>query len=287
MPTAAGPRARAERTRLALARVAAARMRRRAAHTPLPGVARKAQPAEAHRRLAALRAERRSRVADRRRSPDQRWRRTGSCLRANRSAREPVQNRDQQGAGSRPELAAAQARHRQVDGGRRGGPATVARRPEDRNAVGRAQARRAESPTRRPGEAALVAPRRAEARRTQAGELPQRPKDYRKIGKTCWWAGSTRRTACTRSCEKLPSSSCAPLTCAAKRREHTRFPRHYAVKGESEVFRHRAGHFGRDEGPRAAKLAEIRPATRGLRQPGVQRSFSSWMRAALPVRSRK
>ena len=56
----------------------------------------------------------------------------------------------------------------------------------------------------------------------QAAQLP-RPRGCRKTGKTCCRAGSRRRTAYTRSCEKLPSSSYAAPTCTAKRREHTRF----------------------------------------------------------------
>ena len=88
----------------------------------------------------------------------------------------------------------------------------------------RTQVEQAAAPgaTKRP-EAGVAAAAEREARRDQEGELPRRPTGYRRTDKTCWWAGSTRRTACTRSCEKLPSSGCAALTCATKRREHTRF----------------------------------------------------------------
>jgi hypothetical protein len=59
-----------------------------------------------------------------------------------------------------------------------------------------------------------------------------RPMDCRKTGKTCWWAGSRRRTACTRSCEKLPSSSYGALTCASLAPGSIPvLPRHYAAKG--------------------------------------------------------
>ena len=56
-----------------------------------------------------------------------------------------------------------------------------------------------------------------EGRREQAAAL-LRPMDCRKTDRICWWAGSRRRTACTRSCEKLPSSSYAALAYASLHR---------------------------------------------------------------------
>jgi hypothetical protein len=88
-----------------------------------------------------------------------------------------------------------------------------------RHTVGARAAVAAALPTR----AQVVLGPRVEAPRRREQELPPRPTDCRTTGKTCWWAGSRRRTAYTRSCEKLPSSSCAALKYAAGRAEHTRF----------------------------------------------------------------
>ena len=51
-----------------------------------------------------------------------------------------------------------------------------------------------------PSSQRVAAQERAGEHRTPVGQLPW-PTGSRRTGKTCWWAGSRRRTACTRSCE--------------------------------------------------------------------------------------
>jgi X-X-X-Leu-X-X-Gly heptad repeat protein len=174
------------------------------------------------RRRAGLAAARRNRVAGHR--PWARpWLRMDSCLRVSRSARDqpgvPGQSHpDRRGAGcSKP----AQAAERSRDSGEL---EAVARLAIARAVAARRTAAEPAATVPKPARVgAAAAAARGEARRDREGALPRRPKGCRRTGKTCWWAGSRRRTACTRSCEKLPSSSYAPLTCVAKRREHTCF----------------------------------------------------------------
>ena len=142
--------------------------------------------------------------------------RTDSCPRANRSGRDPPlarekSHRAQRGAGcSNPDQVGGRSREAPDRGLAEGA------------AAARAAARRSAGWGAPPARA-LPTRERAGAAAAREGELPRRLTGCRKTGKTCWWAGSRRRTACTRSCEKLPSSSDASLTCVGTRREHTRF----------------------------------------------------------------
>ena len=146
---------------------------------------------------------------------------TDSCLRVSRSARDRREvrgqnHRDRQGVGCSTQALAVVRSRLGTD------PLAAARRQGMR--VLRKWAERellaAAAPKR---ERAALAEAEREQRPEREGELPRRLTGCRRTDKICWWAGSRRRTACTRSCEKLPSSSYAALTCAAKRGEHTRF----------------------------------------------------------------
>ena len=105
--------------------------------------------------------------------------------------------------------------------------------------VARAVARTAEDPAARAverpkpeeGRAAEAGPRaRVAERRMRAGALPRRA-GCRKTGKTCWWADSTRHTACTRSCENSQARAMPAHFTRPSAGEHTRFTALYAVKG--------------------------------------------------------
>lgn len=201
-----------------------------AAHTVQRAAARKARVA--NRMLGAGRTPREAQgpVAEARRNrrvlrrSATRWLRMDSCLLVNQSARDQP---------SWPKRACS--RPREVDYcSRQARGAELVRRIAKEAARGAALRTVA-------GPLAVVRPRQAregaveaerEGRHEPAQAEPLRPMDCRKTGKTCWWAGSRRRTACTRSCEKLPSSSYGALTCASLAPGSIPvLPRHYAAKG--------------------------------------------------------
>lgn len=216
------------RQRRAAGRTPAARRRARRA------VARK----RARRAAARKRAARRSRGARRgaRRRPSReprssavsrrtrqrpRWakrsRQTDSCLLGIQSARDPIQRRAQSCSPQRAAgCCSTQARAVEHCQNRRhlGSARRAVQEAVPRMVVGRL-VQEAVHPTQAQVVAVAVVERGE--RRAQAAAL-LRPMDCRKTDKTCWWAGSTRRTACTRSCEKLPSSSYAALACASLHR---------------------------------------------------------------------
>jgi len=231
------------------------------------------------------------------------WHRTDSCLRVRRSGR-AQQLRPRQSHrhprwvdwGARAERAAEHSRGR-LD---RAAVARVAARAARHIAVRRgllaARARR---------ERVGVAEAAREGRRVRQGELPRRPMGCRRTGKTCWWAGSMRRTACTRSCEKLPrlelwrahlrdqASGAYPFYCIITQLMGIL---HAPTAGAAKACPVR----GRSHEPDQQNGAEplIQPRGRACKTSAMnkaatagdqraQRSFSSWMRAALPVKSRK
>jgi len=211
----------------ALGRPPGAAAHMQAAHTERERAARRSPAVVRNRQAVPPVTARQSQAAGRRVRSAKPWRRTDSCPRASQSGRDQPRELEQNPlhrlAGEVPRPA--------VPGVERS-PARVVRAvaanahaPADRRIAAEGARQVAELP--KPAQAVLAGRVARLARagdcRSRAGELPQRPKGCRKTGKTCWWAGSTRRTAYTRSCEKLPSSSCAPHTCAAKRRQHTRF----------------------------------------------------------------
>jgi len=199
-----------------------------AAHTERERAARRSPAVARNRQAVTPVTAPQSQAAGRRLRSAKPWRRTDSCLRASQSGRDQPRELAQSPLGR---LAGVNPRPARLGVVRSPAPVdraavAKARGLEDRRTVA-GEAREAgvlPKPVRAApaGERVVRLAQRGDCR-SRAGELPQRPKGCRKKGKTCWWAGSTRRTAYTRSCEKLPSSSCAPHTCAAKRRQHTRF----------------------------------------------------------------
>jgi len=127
-------------------------------------------------------------------------------------------------------VAGAAARRRPVEG--------AAANPRARRRT-QAEPGAAAAVPKRP-EAGVAAAAERAARRGQEGELPRRPMGYRRTDKTCWWAGSTRRTACTRSCEKLPSSAVPRSRARPSAASIPALPHHYAVKGGKRVQTHGA-----------------------------------------------
>src|SRR5882724_9651076 len=126
-----------------------------------------------------------------------------SCPRACRSERDPQRvQRSQLGLAGRGSKRAAAERRKQ-------GPRAVVVATAEPRAVGRTAAGQAPVAVPMPVPAAAQPPEvaareRAGERRRPAEELPRRPAECRNTSRICWWAGSSRRTACTRSCEKLP-----------------------------------------------------------------------------------
>ncbi len=204
-PTARGPWAAARRLARAAMHTAAGRAeaRRRgpvAAHTAAarPAAARRLAQVAAHTAAARPAADRRHRGAGERRlepreSPDPLWHRMDSCPPARRSALGPRRrprclDRPEAGARSKPA-----GRGLRNQGGQRAARAAPvgARTEAERAAVPRL----ARVAVRGLGAGA----RPAEHRPVEA--LPRRPMGSRKRGRICWRAGSSRRTACTHSCE--------------------------------------------------------------------------------------
>src|SRR6185369_4415829 len=159
-----------------------------------------------------------------------RSRQRDSCPRGSQSARGRPRARPQTRWHQR-EADCCSMRAREVEPDRKGLDRAAAKLEARAAAPRRAAGQLAEGHPR-PARAGAVAAAEREGRHEQAEAQLLLPTDCRKTGKTCWWAGSRRRTACTRSCEKLPSSSYGALTCASL--APGSIPvllRHYAVKG--------------------------------------------------------
>jgi len=191
--------------------VAVHRLAQAVAHRPAQAAARRPVLVAAHRlapeaaRTEAARAAGHTRLAEPaantpaalRQNPGRPWRRMDSYPRASQSERDP-----QQVPRSRLDLEDRDSKQVAAERRKQGAGAAVVATAE--LAVARTAAGRAPVVVPKQAPAALE---RAGERRKPAEELPRRPADCRKTGRICWWAGSSRRTACTRSCEKLPSSS--------------------------------------------------------------------------------
>lgn len=195
--------------------------RMREAHTALRAARRTARavsctraedhkPRAERRQVAALRS-----LEDHQRSA-KRWHQTDSCPPVSQSVRDRPKMYQPEEAG-RCSTRAPGGEHDP-----RGRDRAAAKREERRAVLRTAVELLAEARPKRTPEGAVAAEQEGRCEQAEAQLL--RPMDCRKTGKTCWWAGSRRRTACTRSCKKLPSSSYGRADlrepCV---REHTRF----------------------------------------------------------------
>lgn len=209
------------------ARNRAARRPRAAGRDSPPGVDRSwpAERAGAHRTRAGAR---------RPRNPARPWLRMDSCPRETQSGPARARtHRDQAGARARQRAGARPADHTQAPA-QEVPPAARAEQGAGRTQLGRELPAEAH-PMRAP---AAVAGAPGE-RRMRAGGLPRRA-DCRRTGKTCWWAGSTRRTACTRSCENsraraVPRTRARPSAASIPVLPHTT-----QLKAGGSVRKHRA-----------------------------------------------
>ncbi len=241
--TTAAALAEADTRRVRAAAHRQAELRMQAEHTAPVAVAHKARPVAAHRaralgrsppvadhrpRAELLAAALRSPLVDRRTLAKQ-WRQTGSCLPASRSERDQPEAR---GRSHQDLLAERPKRVREVARS----PAPAARAVAANCPAPVARRRAAEPlpvaalPRRERAEVAAAAAARVE-HHDQARELLRRLTGCRRTSKICWWAGSRRRTACTRSCENsraraVPRSLARPSVGSIPVLLH-----HYAVKG--------------------------------------------------------
>jgi len=184
----------AGRTGAAHTRPPAAALRTALAASCMPAVGHTRQ-AERPRAAARRNPEARLQLA-------KRWHRTDSCPLGSQTAR----GRPPQGRSHQREVDCCSTRGRGVERAPKGPDRAAAKRAAQAAARRTAAGLLAEGRPRRTLEGAVAAAER-EGRHEQAEAQRLRPTDCRRTGKTCWWAGSRRRTACTRSCEKLPSSS--------------------------------------------------------------------------------
>ena len=184
-------------------------------------------PGAGHTRQTERRRAAARRNPEARRQLAKRWHQTDSCPLGSQNAR----GRRPQAHSHQREADCCSTRARAAERGPKGRDRVAAKREAQAAALRKPAGRLAEGRPRRTRERAVAAAER-EGRHEQAEAQLLRPRDCRRTGKTCWWAGSRRRTACTRSCEKLPSSSYGAQTCASL--APGSIPvllRHYAVKG--------------------------------------------------------